>query len=132
MSKDENKKKNDVKNNSRFFKESKAELKKVSWPKPKALVNDTATVIVIVLVVAAIVAVLDLAFLWINESLIIKTEEKIVNSNTVDDIENPIEIPDYSDENEQDDSTQSEEPSDEDSENNESENEEATENNEAE
>ena len=94
MSKDEKKK--EVKNNSRFFKESKAELKKVSWPKPKALFNDTATVIVIVLVVAAIVAVLDLAFLWLNEKVIISTEQKILNSSTVNDVTNPIEINDDS------------------------------------
>ena len=92
MSKDEKKKKNDVKNNGKFFKESKAELKKVSWPKPKDLVNDTATVIVIVLVVAAIVALLDIGFLWLNENLIIKTEEKIVNSRQVDDYTNDIVI----------------------------------------
>ena len=90
MSKDEKKK--EVKNNSRFFKESRAELKKVSWPKPKALFNDTATVIVIVLVVAAIVAVLDLAFLWLNEKVIVSTEQKIINSRSVNDVVNPIEI----------------------------------------
>lgn len=95
MSKDEKKK--EVKNNSRFFKESRAELKKVSWPKPKALFNDTATVIVIVLVVAAIVAVLDLAFLWLNEKVIVSTEQKIVNSQSVNDIVNPIEINDNTD-----------------------------------
>ena len=91
MSKDENKKKKDVKNNSRFLKESKAELKKVSWPKPKALANDTATVIGIVLIVAIIVFILDALFLTLNEKLIIKTEEKIVNTTTVDEIVNPIE-----------------------------------------
>ena len=86
MSKDENKKKKDVKNNSKFLKESRAELKKVSWPKPKSLVNDTLTVIVIVLVVALIVFVLDLAFLKLNEKLIIENEQKIVNTvNSTDE-----------------------------------------------
>jgi len=80
MSKDENKKKKDVKNNSKFLKESRAELKKVSWPKPKSLVNDTVTVIVIVLVVALIVFVLDLAFLRLNEKLVVDTEQKIINT----------------------------------------------------
>ena len=90
MSKDENKKKKDVKNNSKFLKESRAELKRVSWPKPKSLVNDTLTVIVIVLVVALIVFVLDLAFLKLNEKVIIETEQKIVNSvnNTEEQKEN--------------------------------------------
>ncbi len=92
MSKDENKKKKDVKNsnNSRFLKESRAELKKVSWPKPRALANDTATVIGIVLTVAIIVFILDFVFLTLNEKLIIKTEEKIVNQ-TVNEVVNPIE-----------------------------------------
>lgn len=80
MSKDEIKKKKDVKNNSKFLKESRAELKRVSWPKPKSLVNDTVTVIAIVLIVALIVFVLDLAFLKLNEKLIINTEQKIVNT----------------------------------------------------
>lgn len=65
-----------------FIKESKAELKKVNWPKPKRLANDTATVIGIVLIVAIIVFLLDLAFLTLNEQVIIKGEEKIKNSTS--------------------------------------------------
>ena len=59
MAKDEKNKKNKNPKKS-FLKESKAELKKVSWPTPKSLANDTATVIGIVLVVAIIVFILSL------------------------------------------------------------------------
>ena len=58
--------KNDSKNESKvkkhFFKDFKAELKKVIWPTPKQLVNNTVAVITIVLITAAIVFVLDVIF----------------------------------------------------------------------
>ena len=50
-----------------FFKDFKAELKKVIWPTPKQLVNNTTAVIVIVLIVSAIVFVLDTVFRIGNE-----------------------------------------------------------------
>ena len=50
------------KKNSSFLKDSKAELKKVTWPTPKQLASKTAIVIAIVLVIAIIVFVLDTAF----------------------------------------------------------------------
>jgi preprotein translocase SecE subunit len=71
MAKDEKNKKNNNQKNS-FLKDSKAELKKVNWPTPKRLANDTATVIGIVLVVAAIVFVLDLAFLTLKAQIILQ------------------------------------------------------------
>lgn len=82
MAKDEKNKKNKNPKKS-FLKESKAELKKVSWPTPKSLANDTATVIGIVLVVAIIVFILDFIFLAFNENVLIKAEEKIKGNNTV-------------------------------------------------
>lgn len=78
MAKDEKNKKA----NSSFFKDSKAELKKVSWPTPKSLVNDTAIVIGIVLIVAVIVFVLDLAFYTLNDNLVIKNQEKLKAKNS--------------------------------------------------
>ena len=80
MAKDEKNKKNKNPKKS-FLKESKAELKKVSWPTPKSLAN--ATVIGIVLVVAIIVFILDFIFLAFNENVLIKAEEKIKGNNTV-------------------------------------------------
>lgn len=83
MAKDEKSKKSkkvkEQKNS--FFKDSKAELKKVVWPTPKSLVNDTATVVGIVLIVAIIVVILDFLFLNINENVILKAEEKVRNNN---------------------------------------------------
>lgn len=59
VSKTEKKEKKEKKH---FFKDFKAELKRVIWPTPKQLVNNTVAVIVIVLITAAIVFVLDLVF----------------------------------------------------------------------
>lgn len=54
------------KNNKRFFKDFKVELKKVIWPTPKQLVNNTVAVITIVLILAIIVFFLDVAFEALN------------------------------------------------------------------
>lgn len=56
----DNKKESKSKNKKGFFKGFKAELKKVIWPSPKQLVNNTTAVIVIMTNYAAIVFVLDL------------------------------------------------------------------------
>ena len=48
-----------AKNNKNFFKDTKAELKKVIWPTSKQLVNNTLAVITIVLLVGVIVFALD-------------------------------------------------------------------------
>ena len=45
-----------------FFKEFRAELKKVVWPSPKQLVNNTSIVVGMILITAAIVFCLDFAF----------------------------------------------------------------------
>ena len=46
------KKKENNKNKKSFFKDFKAELKKVIWPTPKQLVNNTVVVITLVLITA--------------------------------------------------------------------------------
>ena len=56
-----------VKKNKKFFKDFKAELKRVTWPTPKQLVNNTIGVIIIVIIVAIIVFILDLTFDSINK-----------------------------------------------------------------
>ena len=63
----EAKSKKDIKNKKSFFKDFKAELKKVIWPTPKQLVNNTVAVVVIVLVTALIVFVLDVVFDLFNK-----------------------------------------------------------------
>ena len=91
----------DVKNKKHFWKDFKAELKKVIWPSPKQLANKTTAVIVIVLITAAIVFALDLTFDLINEKGIngLKRtwKEKTVVENNVDTVientvDNTIEI----------------------------------------
>ncbi len=75
-------KKENSKNKKSFFKDFKAELKKVSWPTPKQLVNNTVAVITIVLITAVIVFVLDLAFETLNKHGVEKIKEVIATDNT--------------------------------------------------
>ena len=60
MAKKESKNENKLKKH--FFKDFKAELKKVIWPTPKQLVNNTVAVVTIVLITAVIVFALDAVF----------------------------------------------------------------------
>jgi len=72
------------KENKHFFKDFKAEIKKVIWLTPKQLVNNTTAVIVMVLIVAVIVFVLDLAFDAFNKYALTGLQE-VVQSRTVDE-----------------------------------------------
>ena len=67
----------DNKNKKSFFKGLKAELKKVIWPTPKQLVNNTVAVITIVLMTTVIVFVLDFAFESLNKYGVDKIKESI-------------------------------------------------------
>ena len=60
MAKNENRNDNKVKKN--FFKDFKAELKRVIWPTPKQLLNNTTAVVTIVIITAIIVFALDAVF----------------------------------------------------------------------
>ena len=68
-----------------FFKDFKAELKKVIWPTPKQLVNNTVAVITIVLITAIIVFVLDFTFEKLNTygvnnlKKMVKSENEVTN-----------------------------------------------------
>lgn len=66
--------------NSSYFKEMKAELKKVVWPTPKELFDNTVAVIAFVLIIAIIVFVLDICFDSLNKYGITKLQEKIKTS----------------------------------------------------
>ena len=79
----EAKTKKETKNKKSFFKDFKAELKKVIWPTPKQLVNNTVAVVVIVIITAAIVFVLDLAFDLFNKYGINKLKSNIRGYDTV-------------------------------------------------
>jgi len=72
-----------VKKKKTFFKDFKAELKRVTWPTPKQLVNSTVGVIVITLIVAVIVFILDLAFDSINKYGINGLKNIVEKNNTV-------------------------------------------------
>ena len=91
------KSKKDVKNKRHFWKDFKAELKKVVWPTPKQLLNSTVAVITIVLVTALIVFILDMGFELMNTHGINKlqtvlqnsvntTEENTTSGNNIDEV----------------------------------------------
>ena len=73
---------NENKNKKSFFKDFKAELKRVSWPTPKQLFNNTVAVITIVLITAVIVFVLDFVFETINSKGVEKLKEFVGNETT--------------------------------------------------
>ena len=94
MAKEVNKKEANKKENKHFWKNFKAELKKVIWPTPKQLVNNTVAVVTIVLITAVIVFVLDLAFESLNtygingiRSAVESRVEGTENTNTETDAE---------------------------------------------
>ena len=74
-----------------FFKDFKAELKRVIWLTPKQLFNNTVAVLSIVLIVAVIVFVLDLSFEAINKHGInrlreyVETTTSATNDNTTNE-----------------------------------------------
>ena len=82
MAKKDKKEVKNSKDKTSFMKSFKAEIKKVIWPTPKQLVNNTVAVLTIVIITAAIVFVLDLAFESLNKYGIDKIKESISNSAT--------------------------------------------------
>ena len=68
------------KQNSSYFKDMKTELKKVVWPTPKELVNDTIAVIAFVICIGVIVFISDLAFDNLNKYGITALQEKVRSS----------------------------------------------------
>ena len=76
--------KNENKAKKHFFKDFKAELKKVIWPTPKQLINNTMAVVAIVIILAAIVFVLDVAFESVNKYGIDKIKQSVVSTNSTE------------------------------------------------
>lgn len=72
------------KDKTSFFKSFKTELKKVIWPTPKQLLNNTLAVITIVVIIGTIVFLLDIAFKSINEFGIEKVKE-VISANTLEE-----------------------------------------------
>ena len=81
VAKADKKAKKDTKTQKHFFKDFKAELKKVIWPTPKQLANNTFAVIVVVLIIAVVVFVLDFAFENINANGINKIKQIVESQN---------------------------------------------------
>ena len=77
-----------IKDKTSFMKKFKAELKKVIWPTPKQLFNNTVAVLAIVIITAVIVFVLDFTFESINKYGINKIKESISSSQTNNTVEN--------------------------------------------
>ena len=71
--------KSDKSNKKSWFKNFKAELKKMSWPKGKELLTNTVVVVVMVIIVSAFIFLLDLAFEYLNK-LEVEQVKKIQNS----------------------------------------------------
>lgn len=81
-----------IKDKTSFMKSFKAELKKVVWPTPKQLVNNTVAVLAIVVLTAVIVFALDFTFELVNKYGIDKIKEAVSNSNIDENtISNEIE-----------------------------------------
>ena len=91
MAKKEKEVKEKKQRNTSYFKEMKAELKKVVWPTPKELLNNTIAVITFVLIVAIIVFVLDLCFDNLNKYGITKIQEKVQTSFNTTEGESGVE-----------------------------------------
>lgn len=78
---------NEKKNN--FSKELKSEMRKVTWPTFKELVNSTSAVISIVIIVAVIVFILDVCFENLNKFGVEKLKA-FVSDETVQQEGEPI------------------------------------------
>ena len=88
--KKESVKKDKVKENKKsYFKDFKAELKKVSWPTFDQLVKNTGAVVAIVLFTAVIIFVLDVVFESLNTYGVNKLKELVTSDAEV--TENIIE-----------------------------------------
>ena len=84
------KKEGKEKKNGNFWKDSRAELKKVTWPTAKQLFSKTAVVIAIVLIIALIVFVLDTVFDKGYEFIMNKATSN--TSQTVTENANEVEV----------------------------------------
>ena len=87
MADNPNKKKKEKKH---WFKDLRAELKKVTWQTPKQLAKNTAAVIVMVLIVAVIVFALDLIFETLNTHGVEKLKSFVTTNETVDGGSNTV------------------------------------------
>ena len=76
------------KEKKRFWKDFKAELKRVIWPTKKQIINNTAIVIAIVLIVAVITFLLDVTFEALNTYGVDKLKTFVESISDSDETEN--------------------------------------------
>lgn len=86
--KNKEKKEKQNKEKRHFLKDVKAELKKVIWPTPKQLFNNTVAVIAIVIIVGVIVFLLDLCFEKANTFGANKLKSIVQSTQTNQETEN--------------------------------------------
>ena len=86
--KNKEKKEKQNKEKRHFLKDVKAELKKVIWPTPKQLFNNTVAVIAIVIIVGVIVFLLDLCFEKANTFGVNKLKSIVQSTQTNQETEN--------------------------------------------
>ena len=86
--KNKEKKEKQNKEKTHFLKDVKAELKKVIWPTPKQLFNNTVAVIAIVIIVGVIVFLLDLCFEKANTFGVNKLKSIVQSTQTNQETEN--------------------------------------------
>lgn len=79
------------KDKTSFMKSFKAEIKKVIWPTPKQLFNNTVAVLVIVIITGIIVFALDFTFESINKYGIDKIKQQVSNSANNEKVSNDVE-----------------------------------------
>ena len=82
MAKEVKKTSKEKKEKSSFFKDFKAELKRVSWPTFKQLVNNTIAVLTICFIIATIVFVLDFVFENLNKFGVEKLKALVTSSSS--------------------------------------------------
>ena len=82
----------DQKDKRRFFKDLKAEMKKVIWPTSKQLFNNTLAVITIVVIIGVIVFLLDLCFEKINVKAVEGLKAAITTNEVSNEVENNVTV----------------------------------------
>ena len=78
-------KKSKKQDNNRWFKDFKAELKKINWPNRSELLENTIVVFSMVVIVSVTICVLDLAFKTLNgieTNEVVKLKNSIVSTET--------------------------------------------------
>ena len=54
----------------RYFKETKSELKKVTWPSKDQIKNNTGIIIVFIILVAIFLSICDFGFGWLRQAFL--------------------------------------------------------------